>query len=205
MAAVAQRSKAKATSARILAAAEALFLSRSYADVTMDMIASAAEVTKGGLYHHFESKEQLYLTLLHEDLDAKRDLFGRTAAAPGSARERLTRLTRDFLELPASKRRLMRLVRRDANTFGGDEREELVRAYQSALPEQVETILRDGIREGELAPAEPRVLAWSFVALVEVALASHAERALGGADEQLQHVLNLFLRGAAAASPGESQ
>ena len=77
-----QRSKAEATAARIVEAAETLFLAQSYADVTVDMIAATAAVTKGGLYHHFESKEQLYLPMLHRDLDAKRELFVQMAEQP---------------------------------------------------------------------------------------------------------------------------
>ncbi len=45
------------TAARILKIARELFLTHSYADVTMDQIAGAANVTKGGLYHHFAGKE----------------------------------------------------------------------------------------------------------------------------------------------------
>ena len=45
------------TAVRILKIARELFLAHSYADVTMDQIAAAANVTKGGLYHHFAGKE----------------------------------------------------------------------------------------------------------------------------------------------------
>jgi AcrR family transcriptional regulator len=56
MTVAAVRTKSESTVSRILEAAEVLFLERAYADVTMDMIVRAAEVTKGGLYHHFSSK-----------------------------------------------------------------------------------------------------------------------------------------------------
>ncbi|MCH8985974.1 MAG: TetR/AcrR family transcriptional regulator [Acidobacteria bacterium] len=111
--------KSEATSARIIAAARSLFVVSSYADVTTDMIAQAAEVTKGGLYHHFPSKEQLYLSMMLDDLDRKRQLFELATTAPGTCRNRLARLTKDFLELPHEERELTRLVRRDINTFSG--------------------------------------------------------------------------------------
>ena len=53
---------------RILAVAEPRFLAASYADVTMDQIARKAGFTKGGLYHHFPSKEALYLAMMQTDL-----------------------------------------------------------------------------------------------------------------------------------------
>ena len=57
-------------------------------------------------------------------------------------------------------------MRRDINTFHGEDRNRLVRAYQRALPEQVEAIVSDGIAAGELAAADPgsspgRMWPWS--------------------------------------------
>jgi AcrR family transcriptional regulator len=179
-----------------------LFVARNYADVTTDMIAQAAKVTKGGLYHHFASKEQLYVAMMVGDLERKRHLFEQAVHASGTCRERLTRLTRDFLELPREERELTRLVRRDINTFSGAERDRLVRAYQRALPEQIEAILRHGIRDGELAPADVRILSWSFVALVEVVIGDYAGRVFESTEARLAQVLDLFFGGAAAKPLG---
>ncbi len=194
--------RSEVTAARIIAAARRLFVANNYADVTTDKIARASEVTKGGLYHHFASKEQLYVSLMLDDLDRKRRLFEQAVDAPGTCRERLGMLTRDFLELSDEERELTRLVRRDINTFTGDERDRLVRAYQRALPEQVEAIIRDGIRDGELAPGDARILSWSFVALVEVVIGPYADRVFRSIGARLDHVLGLFFDGAAATSTG---
>lgn len=194
--------KAEATAARIIAAAQTLFVASNYADVTTDMIARAAAVTKGGLYHHFASKEQLYISMMVGDLEHKQHLFEQAVAMGGDCRTRLTRLTRDFLELPDEERALTRLVRRDINTFVDEERDRLVRAYQRALPEQIETIISDGIRDGELAAGDARILSWSFVALVEVVIGQYADLALGTTEARLKHVLDLFFDGTAAKPTG---
>ncbi len=194
--------RSEATAARILAAARSLFLASNYADVKTDMIARSADVTKGGLYHHFASKEQLYISMVLGDLDRKRRLFEQAVAASGSCRDRLARLTRDFLELSDEEREVTRLVRRDINTFAGEERDRLVRAYQQALPEQIEAIIKDGIRDGELAPGDARILSWSFVALVEVVIGQYAGRVFGNTEARLDHVLGLFFEGAAAKPTG---
>lgn len=201
------RSKARseATSARIIAAARTLFVAKNYADVTTDMIAGAAGVTKGGLYHHFPSKEQLYISMILDDLDRKRRLFEQAVAAQGNCRDRLAKLTRDFLEQPDEERKLTRLVRRDINIFTGEERDRLVRAYQLALPEQIEAIIREGIEDGELAPGDPRILSWSFVALVEVVIGRYANHVLGSTEACLDHVLELFFDGAAAKPTGGTE
>ena len=136
------------------------------------------------------------------DLERKRELFERAVMMSGTCRQRLDRLTRDFLELPDAERRLTRLVRRDINSFADEERDRLVRAYQRALPEQVEAIIRDGIRDGELAPTDTRLLSWSFVALVEVVIADYANRVFGSVEARLDHVLDLFFEGASAEPNG---
>ena len=49
---------------RLLAAAKALFLARGYAATTVDAICEKAQLTKGGFYHSFDSKEDLGLAVL---------------------------------------------------------------------------------------------------------------------------------------------
>ncbi len=191
------KTQSSGTIARILDSACLLFLERNYADVTMSQIARKAEVTKGALYHHFDSKEELYVKLITTDLEQKRALHAQALELDGTARERLARLTRAFLDLPRERKEMIRLVRRDINVFRDPIREELVRAYQRALPELVETILRDGITKGELTPGDPRLLSWHFVAMVEVLLTSYADSLLD-TDAKLDMVLNLFFGGAAA-------
>ncbi len=194
--------RSEATVARIIATARTLFVARNYADVTTDMLASAAGVTKGGLYHHFASKESLYASMMLDDFERKRRLFEQAVASPGTCRERLARLTRDFLSLSEEERELARLVRRDINTFTGADRERLVRAYQLALPEQIEAIIRDGMKDGELAQGDPRILSWSFVALVEVVVSQYAYDVLGSTSSRLDHVLDLFFDGTACKPNG---
>jgi len=191
--------RSEATVANILGAAQALFLNQNYADVTMDDIAEAAGVTKGALYHHFANKEALYLAMMHADLEEKKALFQAAVESQGTCRERLRRMPQIFLELSREKRDLIKLVRRDVNVFKDPLRSQLVRAYQAALPEQIEIILRDGIRDGELAPADPRLLAWLHVALVDVVLTRYAESVLQSQENVLDFVTNLFFNGAGKA------
>jgi AcrR family transcriptional regulator len=191
--------KSEATVAGILTAAQAVFLSQQYADATMEDIAEAADVTKGALYHHFATKEALYVAMLKAALQEKQALFKQAADSQGSCRERLRRITATFLALPRQRRDVMKLVRRDNNIFKGRVREQLVRAYQAALPLQLETVIRDGIRDGELARADPRLLSWLYVGMVEVVLTRYAGEVFADPDEAADFVTNLFFEGASAA------
>jgi len=53
------------TKERILSIALCYFIKKPYTEVTMSEILTASGLSKGGFYHHFESKELLY----HEMID----------------------------------------------------------------------------------------------------------------------------------------
>lgn len=185
------------TVAAILHSAATLFVSRNYADVTMDDIAEESGVTKGALYHHFDSKEDLYLAMMHRVLEEKKRLFTKAGSHGDSCAERLRNLTQAFFTLTRREQHLLRLVRRDARVFTRARREELIRSYQAAVPGPIEDVLRAGMDAGEIALADPRLLAWHFVALVEVILTRYADTLYPGNESKLNAVLGQFLHGAA--------
>ncbi|MDP6080034.1 MAG: TetR/AcrR family transcriptional regulator [Arenicellales bacterium] len=193
---VVDRTNDQGTAERILSAAEALFLERNYADVTVTQVAEAADLTKGAVYHHFPSKEQLYVAMLQADFSEKNRLYQQVAVDyEGTCEERLQRLTRAFFSLPERKRRLISLIRRDINIFPDTIRDEMVRKYQAALPDLIEEIIRDGVRDGLLVPCDPRLLAWQFVALVEVLLTPYAEQSFRRDEDTVNYIVRMFLDG----------
>lgn len=83
----------KATEVRrgeLLDCAQTLFFERGYERTTMNDIVARAGVSKGGLYHHFESKEALLEALAARTAQATVARFDDVLAAPGlGALERL--------------------------------------------------------------------------------------------------------------------
>ena len=190
--------KSKVTINAILEAARSLFIEKNYADVTITEIAAAAGVSKGALYHHFPSKEDIYLQMMHHFLQEIQTVTQATVEnSTGSCRERLHQSLRSFLGLSDELRGVLRLVRRDINIFTDPMRYELVRAYQIAVPEQVESILRDGIANGEIRSDDARLLSWELVALVEVALRPYSRGVLGKQEDMVDYLLGIFLDGVA--------
>ena len=71
------REEAEKTRARILASALSLFVKRGYDHTSFTDIAARLGMTKGAVYWHFDSKEQLLMTLLDEMLEKfRRNLLG---------------------------------------------------------------------------------------------------------------------------------
>lgn len=189
--------KSLTTIANMLDAAQVRFVNSNYDDITMTDIAEDAGVTKGAIYHHFDSKQHLYLTMMHRYLNGLRETLQTAVDEDGLARERLTHLTRLYLELPQVEQKVIQLVRRDNSRFSGEERAELIDAYQNALPRLIEQIIQDGIDSGEIAAGDARILSWQHVAIVEVGLSNYARERLGSPAEMAAYLTNMFMDGAA--------
>ena len=54
----------------IFEAAVSLFNRNGYHDTSIDDIAHAAGISKGGIYHHFKSKKELFIELFHEKIES---------------------------------------------------------------------------------------------------------------------------------------
>jgi len=189
--------KSEISRTAILKAAARLFVERSYAEVTMNDVAREALLTKGAVYHHFQSKEQVYMAMLHSELAVRGDRFAAALDSGATCRESLRNLVSYFLSLAPGERRVMSLLRRDINLFTGTVRAELIRTYQRALPELVERALAQGISRGELRHHDARLLAWQFVALVEAMLNDYAS-GLFSPEAQADYVVELFFCGVSA-------
>lgn len=61
--------KGKESRGRILQVALSVFMRKGYQGSSLSAIAGRAKVTKGGIYHYFDSKEDLYLQVLKNYFD----------------------------------------------------------------------------------------------------------------------------------------
>ena len=74
-----QQERSRATREALVATARRLFAERGYAHVPAEEIVTAAGVTRGALYHHFDDKQQLFRAVL-EELEG--EVPAEVAAAP---------------------------------------------------------------------------------------------------------------------------
>lgn len=192
--------KSARTIAKIIEAAKTLFTAKIFTEVTMLEIAGMAEVTKGALYHHFTGKDELYLKMMHDNLTDIQSHVQPIVTSNGSSREKLYRLAAILFDLSPQQQALIQLVRRDINMFQGSVRAELVRAYQVAMPEQVETIICEGMENGEIAPRDARLLSWAYMAMIEVFCSTYVRQLSGSPEEVAEYVTWMFFDGAGVSS-----
>lgn len=74
---------------RLLEAARRLLLAEGYHGVTMEALAAAINYSKGTVYQHFKSREDVLMALAAETAKVREDLFERASAFQGRPRERM--------------------------------------------------------------------------------------------------------------------
>jgi AcrR family transcriptional regulator len=181
----------------ILDAARALFTEKQYADVSLREITEVAGVTKGALYHHFATKEELYLQTIYRCLVEVKEItqFSLETNRGENCRRRIYLGLLSFLQLPDETISVMRSIRRNINIFEDPVRTELIMAYQEALPKPIESILAEGMANGEIVSMDARLLSWQHVAVVEVSLHDYGRNLLGSPEEMADSIVSLFFNG----------
>lgn len=138
---------------KILETAAELFAARSFHQVRLDEIASRAHVGKGTLYTYFESKEELYFSVLYEGFAAMVDELSRElGSGQQSPLEALRTITRGVAGYALRHPHLFELTR----LVGAPSKKspDWARKRQELTGLVVQTIRR-GIATGELRDAHP--------------------------------------------------
>ena len=158
----------------ILAAATALFARKGFEQTTMDDLAAEAGLSKGGLYWHFKSKDDVIMALLAQYFDAELAGLDALAASGRSASESLRALyqlvSADFAEIISD--RSLSLAFYAAAVHREDVRQHL-RLYYARYRDALTTIIQRGIDAGEFAAAPASEVAIAFIAQFEGILLLH--------------------------------
>ena len=150
-----QRRK-QARPAEILDAALDLFVARGFAATRLEDVAQRAGVTKGAMYLYFESKEALFKTVVRAAVvPALERVEHLIAEYPGSSRELLVRLLREWWQMMESTRLsgLPKLILSEAANFP-----ELARFYHEEVigrgHRALVAVLKRGVDRGEFRPLD---------------------------------------------------
>jgi len=88
----------------ILRTAARLFQQRGYHATSMNDVASALKLSKGGLYHHFQSKDEILFNLMDHAMDVTRERVIDGVRDIADPEERLRMLIRRHIEVVLSVR-----------------------------------------------------------------------------------------------------
>ena len=188
-----------------MASARELFFTKGFTPTTMDEIASKAELSKGALYLYFSSKEDLYVTVLHEGLKI---LFDRIEAVfqldlpPDQLIRRFGEVRyRYYLDYREYYRIFFFRQHRDvdiarqllSHTLVQENLEKGMRNFQRFIG-----VIQKGIEQGIFAPVDPRKAAVAFWGAINGVLFIYEEelsKEFIGIDveESVYYTIDLFI------------
>ena len=147
------------TRQRLLAEAQRLFRERGYAATSLEQIAEAAEVTKGAIYGHFASKEDLMLSAL--EAAPAPDYSNTLNDESRPLRERLAEFSRTvFKEDPGDAEELAMYLEFFAALLRAPD---ALQRYSSRREHRLQELAdADGAGGGDLAPGVTPVQAWAI-------------------------------------------
>ena len=136
---------------RILAAAGSLFAEHGFDAVSMNAVAERAGVSKANVFHHFGSKDALYLAVIRavcRGTSAEMERFEADASTP--VPQALNAVARDHLRLVLQHAGLSRLVLRDLLENGPVRGPELAQQVFGQNFSRLVRLLQAGQVRGEL-------------------------------------------------------
>lgn len=181
------------TRARVLEAARQAFAARGYHGTLMDHVARTAGVSKGAVYVHFPSKEELFLALLE---DAATILVGRlTSAIEGAqgARAKVSAALAAALGAFEDNEALTRLFLLES--VGVSPEVERRRCeLRAALTRLVQAYLDEAVADGDIPPQDTALAATAWMGAVSEVVVRWLHEPTTPLSASVPHLTSLLLR-----------
>ena len=193
----------------ILKAARRLFFEKGFKHVTVESIAKRADISKGAVYLHFKSKEEIYTQILFNDTERHYKLMSVIAQKEGTINDRILELTASYADFFLNDRELFRiLMNYMLHTDHMNLPEEVDRQIINAVNRNIDMIgdaFRQGIANGEFPAAmnvfESRNAVWGLLnGIISLHLFTGPEsRREGRIRSTVEHSTKIYLQGLKAA------
>ena len=150
-----------ATRARILTAALGVFAGKGYHRASVDDIVRASQTSKGAVYHHFATKEAVFLALIDDFAARLATAVATTIAGRHGALSKVEGALVAALTTFAENERLARLILLEAVSLGA-----VYEAKRSEVHDRfaalIQGYLDEAVRDGSIAPLDTRMatLVW---------------------------------------------
>ncbi|MFU8888036.1 MAG: TetR/AcrR family transcriptional regulator [Trueperaceae bacterium] len=152
---------------RVLDVAEALFVARGLARVTMREIADAAGMRQASLYHHAPGgKAQLYREVFERMIAHHRAGLQRALAGAGPRLRPRLRAVADWY-VGQAPMNFLRMMTSDVPALGEAESAALAGPAYAALMQPITEVFRGAMAAGEARALDPDLLAGSLLAILD--------------------------------------
>jgi TetR/AcrR family transcriptional regulator, cholesterol catabolism regulator len=150
----------------IVAAAARLFAENGFQATSMAELTAATGLAAGGVYHYFESKDDLLTAICDELLEPLLEEARAAVAEGGSAEEQLRRLVVLWVEHAAAHRDHMIVFAQERHALESQARWRRIRAQRKDFESILEEVLIRGEADGTLLFADRRLTQLALLGMV---------------------------------------
>ncbi|MGV9327366.1 TetR/AcrR family transcriptional regulator [Streptosporangium sandarakinum] len=146
---------------RLLSEATRLFAERGFESTSVQEVVSAAGVTKGAMYHYFDSKDDLLHEIYGRVLRMQMERLTAIADGPGTVAERLHAAAVDVVRTTVENLDDSKIFFRSMHLLAPDTRKS-VRAERRRYHERFRDLVTEGQREGVFSTDSPAEIVVDF-------------------------------------------
>ena len=187
----------------IAEAAKTVFAEWGYQRATLEEIAQRAGMSKATIYIYYKNKDNLFLQVVEELVNATTAATAQTAEEPTEPLEKLYNIVRNKIEFYEQERDFFRIYLSEKNGLEVAPKDPHKRALREMYLQEVrvfDKILQQGMETGVLRPMDSRRLAFFLREMISSVLVQRIQgKAKTSVDEDVEQVLDLFLHGARRA------
>ena len=182
------------TKQKILISALEVFSGHSYHAASMTMIAEEAGVSKGTLYWHFESKEDLFRELVINGLDYFSSEFREIASKDISADEKIHEVINFGVKILVENSRMANILRNNVQLISADFQKRVEKKHEENV-EIFTGIIEQGMEEGLIEKNNARNTAVMMMVVLFTSNASWLLDEITDTEKQVEFIYNFIMHG----------
>ena len=157
--------KNRDTRYRILNAAINIFSRKGYHNTRVDDIAEAAQTSKGGIYFHFPSKQDIFLGLIDEFADLLEQRISQELCSQNGGIQRVDAALKACLDTFQDYRSLTKIFLVQAVGLGlvFEEKQQQIHERFVAI---IKTHLDQAVNEGSIAQMDTQIIAYAWMGAI---------------------------------------
>jgi AcrR family transcriptional regulator len=180
---------------RVYEVAAEVFHRKGYDNTSMSDVASAAGLTKAGLYHHVSSKESLLYTVLDVGLDLTESYVMKPLEAISDPLERLKTMIELHLRLVLEERNLeVTGLLHECKTLGAADRGRINRRKKEYV-RMTTRLIADVLKKYNIADGNPKLAAFALLGMLNWTYQWYKLSGSNSREEIVQNFQNIFLQG----------
>lgn len=190
--------------AQIFEVAARIFCEKGFEAASMGDIAEATGLTKAGLYHHIESKEDLLYAIMAYGMELFEEKVLRRVTAIQDPLERLRETFKGHvLVVTRDRPKEITVILHESNVLRGRARER-INARKRRYVQFLEKTFRDLVRSGVARPIDPALAAYGMLGMINWIYQWHRPGGRLSEAELAEQLTDLFLSGVLRPAAGAS-